>query len=728
MSNIEYKMPAPSLDYFTDSNFSMLCEALTVGSYMNLPVVPLRNRDIGEKEKMKAPLVTGGYKAATTDTDQIIQWWKHQFPGAMIGVPTGQRTRFIVIDIDVKGDKDGLKELALWQEKYGVLPDTFTAQTINNGIHYYYRIPESAFIPSRTNAFGARGIDIIAEGRLVVYANSVAADGRRYEITDYNPMADLPEAYLEFLTSEPASRSIEAVFVNGKIPDGSRNNNLTVMLGSLRGHGMQDDDLARMSLILNEQFCKPPLSQDEALKIAESIGKRPRGYSFDNMGNAERYVDRYSGFVKCVERKNWLAWDGIAWRLDTKSNAHEYAKQIARDLDAEAKNLIQANAQIDENIQNALNKLAKNTLNNPFSMLTLAATDPKIVIDAKELDQHSFLLNCKNGVLDLNSGQLLPHDPKYLMTKTADANYSPEARSQLWEDFLDFVTEGDREYQAFLARLFGGLALPADNPEQIMAILAGPGGTGKSKFVGAIKNVLSEFHDIIRQEVLLSKGGRDHRHDVADLKHARFITAVEPPPGSKINGSLLKELTGGDDVKGRKNFAYESEKFKCVGFITLLTNHETEIDMGDSGVQRRLLTIRFDRVVKPHERDNDLDRKLAQPEVKDAILTWLVEGRLQYLKVGLNTPDKVKQFTASFIEKADPLEGFLSECCEYGADKKVQAMPFFKAFQEYAHNEHGFMATERRFFDALKKKGIQTSGSRGRNYYLGLSLKSAPQE
>lgn len=82
MSNIT--MPAPSLDYFTDSKFSMLCEALTVGSYMNLPVVPLRNRDISDKEKMKAPLVTGGYKSATTDAAQITQWWKHQFPGAMI--------------------------------------------------------------------------------------------------------------------------------------------------------------------------------------------------------------------------------------------------------------------------------------------------------------------------------------------------------------------------------------------------------------------------------------------------------------------------------------------------------------------------------------------------------------------------------------------------------------------------------------------------------------------
>ncbi len=727
MLNIEKyveAMPRPSLELLTDNSFSMLTEALTVGSYLNLPVVPLRNKDLDEKRKMKAPLVDGGYKSATTDASQISQWWKHQFPGAMIGVPTGQRTSFIVIDIDMKGGKDGFKELAAWEEKYGKLPDTFTAQTINNGVHYYYKIPENVHITSRTNAFGARGIDIVAEGKYVVYANSTAEDGRKYEVIDYSPMADLPAAYLEFLTSEKhSSSSQEPVFVNGVIPDGARNNNLTVMLGSFRGHGMQENDLAKMALILNQQFCRPPLSEDEALKIAESIGKRPRGYSFDNMGNAERYVDRYFGLVKCVERKNWLSWDGVAWRPDTKSSAHEYAKQIARDLDAEAKNLGQSET-IDENIQAALSKLAKTTLNNPFSMLPLAATDPKIVIDAKELDQHPFFLNCKNGILDLNTGELLPHDPKYLLTKTANANYVPEARSELWDGFLDFVTEGDKEYQGFLARLYGGLALPADNPEQIMAILAGPGGTGKSKFIGAIKNVLLEFHDVIRQEVLLSRGGKDHRHDVADLKHARFITAVEPPPGSKINGSLMKELTGGDDVKGRKNFAYESEKFKCVGFITLLTNHETEIDMGDSGVRRRLLTIRFDRIVKPDERDADLDKKLAEPDVQDAIMAWLMKGRLKYLEIGLNTPEKVKKFTTDFIEKADPLEGFISKCCELGKDKKIQAEPFFTAFSDYAYREHDHVATSRKFYDALKQKGIKNSGSGGRSYYLGLDLKA----
>ena len=66
-----------------------------------------------------------------------------------------------------------------------------------------------------------------------------------------------------------------------------------------------------------------------------------------------------------------------------------------------------------------------------------------------------MLLNVANGVIDLSTGSLLPHDPKYLITKMIDVDYDPEAGCPEWEKFLDLVTGGDKNLQYFLQLAVG---------------------------------------------------------------------------------------------------------------------------------------------------------------------------------------------------------------------------------------------------------------------------------
>jgi len=59
-----------------------------------------------------------------------------------------------------------------------------------------------------------------------------------------------------------------------------------------------------------------------------------------------------------------------------------------------------------------------------------------------------------NGTVDLRTGELGPHRHEDLATKMSPVAYDPQARSDLWESFLDTATGADAHLQEFLQRFF----------------------------------------------------------------------------------------------------------------------------------------------------------------------------------------------------------------------------------------------------------------------------------
>jgi hypothetical protein len=123
---------------------------------------------------------SGGLYQATTDRETIIKWWtKH--PNAMIGIPTGPRSGYIVIDVDNDPDNgiDGLFELKKLEDQYGALPITGKVITPRGGEHYYFKVPQGVVIKNSASSI-APGIDVRGEGGYIIAPGSKRVDGRRY--------------------------------------------------------------------------------------------------------------------------------------------------------------------------------------------------------------------------------------------------------------------------------------------------------------------------------------------------------------------------------------------------------------------------------------------------------------------------------------------------------------------------------------------------------------------
>ncbi|QWY83620.1 putative DNA primase protein [Rhizobium phage RHph_X2_26] len=152
----------------------------------------------------KTPYTQHGLHQATT-RDRIIEKWWDMWPGAMIGAPTGERSGFWVLDIDVpgEGDKAHKHDGRIWLEEmerlHGELPATRIAKTGGGGLHILFK-----HVPGVGNGSGVKsglgdGVDVRGEGGFVVMPGSELATGAVYEWFNDEEIAYAPQWLIDIV-------------------------------------------------------------------------------------------------------------------------------------------------------------------------------------------------------------------------------------------------------------------------------------------------------------------------------------------------------------------------------------------------------------------------------------------------------------------------------------------------------------------------------------------------
>jgi putative DNA primase/helicase len=144
----------------------------------------------------------GGFKHATTNNQQISEWWR-RWPKATIGVPTGRAIGAFVIDIDAGTDETtGEVILAdqiiaqLEREISASLPATWAVETPRGGRHLYFALPVGECPRNRTGIVSR--VDVRGDGGYVIAPPSVRPDGRGYRwITKDREFAQAPLPLLD---------------------------------------------------------------------------------------------------------------------------------------------------------------------------------------------------------------------------------------------------------------------------------------------------------------------------------------------------------------------------------------------------------------------------------------------------------------------------------------------------------------------------------------------------
>ena len=247
----------------------------------DMPVFP-----VGES---KQPLTDHGFKDASTDLQQIKKWGK-DYPGANVGVPAGERTGIIVIDLDVNREIDGIKVNGITNFKklckeLGVkIPETYKIRTPSGGKHYYFQSPQD---PKIINSAGvlAPGIDVKTEGGYLVGEGSVI-DGKRYSRISgsINKLAKLPPKLRTAMRKRSKTKKESGKDRDGSIPAGKRNDTLFRDACALRDTGRKRRSTLKVIRAINNAECKPPLDDDELETLVAS--------AFDNDSSQDISIRR----------------------------------------------------------------------------------------------------------------------------------------------------------------------------------------------------------------------------------------------------------------------------------------------------------------------------------------------------------------------------------------------------------------------------------------------------
>jgi len=336
----------------------------------------------------------------------------------------------------------------------------------------------------------------------------------------------------------------------------------------------------------------------------------------------------------------------------------------------------------------------------------------------EQLDADAWRLNVSNGTLDLRTGRLLRHDPGALITKLAPVEHSTDARCPIWLTFLDRIMRGDVDVIAFLQRALG-YALTGDVSEQVMFFLYGTGANGKSTLLNTVHAVLGDYASHTPTETLLLKRGDTIPNDLARLKGARFVTAVEAEGGRRLAEARVKQMTGGDPISARflhgEWFDYAPEyKLFCA------VNHKPSVKGTDHAIWRRIRLIPFTVTIPEHEQDRRLGDTL-RGELS-GVLRWMLEGCLAWQKQGLGESEAVKTATGAYREEMDMIAAFLGDCCVIDETSSASKSELYQRYEEWCAAGGEQRMTKSELGIRLVERGVEDGKSGSVRLWRGLGL------
>lgn len=419
----------------------------------------------------------------------------------------------------------------------------------------------------------------------------------------------------------------------------------------------------------------------ELLKPSNNGNKSTLAKEIDKtqLGIADRFAKAYQDDFKYVEGMGWYSWTGKHWKQDESYALRAMRKiieqilELAKNLEKQAIDIKYTNDESQQPKVKALEKEAKEykalaqrhmTANGLSEALKAARINQNMRSEFSVFDTHKMLLNCSNGTLNLQSGDLMPHQKSDLLTKMINVEYNPDATCPTWLKFIDDIMLSDNELTEYLQRIIG-ICLTGSTHEHGFFVLHGNGSNGKSTFITTIQKLLGCYAQEVKTELLL-RGGISNAHgpteELAKLVGARLATANETDQGKKLSESIVKAMTGGDKITARrlhqKPFEFIPE-FK----LFLRTNHKPDVDGTDEGIWRRIKLIPFDAEFKAGKADIRLPEKL-EAELP-GILTWAIKGLHKYLAIdgtgGLIEPPKVKEAIEQYRDDQNVFSAFLRQ-------------------------------------------------------------------
>lgn len=313
---------------------------------------------------------------------------------------------------------------------------------------------------------------------------------------------------------------------------------------------------------------------------------------------------------------------------------------------------------------------------------------------ASDFDSDPDLLNCPNGIVDLRTGQITPHDPDRLLTRITDVDYVPGAKNKDWDQALTAVPADVLEWFQFrMGQSITGYTVPDD----LCVICQGGGMNGKSTVFDGITAALGNgYHIAVADRAMLGNATDNHPTEMMDFLGCRLAVLEETPDERHLDTTRLKKLVGTREITARR-IRQDPVTFEATHSLFVNSNYRLTVTETDHGTWRRLALMVFPftyrrpgevAVMGPLDRlaDESLRQRLKNAQAGEAILAWLVEGAQKWYaadRIMPELPERVRKDTLAWRKESDTVLAFISDHLEFDRDSHVLASDMTDTFGQY---------------------------------------------
>ncbi len=346
----------------------------------------------------------------------------------------------------------------------------------------------------------------------------------------------------------------------------------------------------------------------------------------------------------------------------------------------------------------------------------------------KGLDFHNDLysyyqspyINVENGVLNIETKELLPHSPEYRQSKITNCRYEPNVDCPEFKAMLERIipnADDRKELQKAFGLCLAKKQLPA---KKVLILLVGEKDTGKTTLLNVITDILGDYATSVDNSLLMqSYKQKTVGPEMYDFRETLMITSSETNENDKLDTGRIKGLTGNTTISIRNLYSSSMDKFQMIGVIFIDSNHKPYIPPKESATWERLRLFPFTCPIK--KKDNNLKAKLESE--KSGIFNWLLEGLEMVLqeKEIFETPAML-EFKDSYKKEMDITEQFLKDCVEGGKDDnyRIPTTMLFTTYQNWC-KDNGFKSSIRnKFYEEINK--VYQKKKSNIEYYLGLTF------
>lgn len=332
----------------------------------------------------------------------------------------------------------------------------------------------------------------------------------------------------------------------------------------------------------------------------------------------------------------------------------------------------------DYHIESRINYYCDSLTANRIKSETIGFIKSNGYKEREKLEQPLHLLNFKNGIVDMNTGKIISHHPRFIFQFELPIDYIPTSDCPVWKKFIEDVLY--QEDIPFIQEVCGYL-LYRRYTWALLVILLGHGRNGKTVFLNVISKLMGEkntehipLQTIAHERFAKAKLYQKHANLCSELG-AREI---------KDTGAL-KQLTGEDMIFARELY---QNGFSFRNYAKLIFSCNLLPDIGDKtlAMNERLAVVEFPNTFErgTPECDPDIYDKLITPQELSGILNWMLEGLKRLLTNKKFSPYRNFENVTEYLKVSqDPVKMFVDQYIVSDSTYQIQKEIVYKRYLEF---------------------------------------------